>query len=169
MVISANTSRPTGTSSLVFAVALLLCELAGGCGPIGYVNQVTRKASAAVAAAKTARAETYSPYWYTLAVEYLHKAREEAAFADFEAANRFGRKAREAAVKAKEEAIARAADPSNIDWLPPPALRGEDSPDSPAAPDGSQNAPQDAGQGLAPVIRETPSGQGDPAGDGDEK
>ena len=32
-------------------------------------------------------------YWYTLAVQYLKQARQEAASADYQAANRFGRKA----------------------------------------------------------------------------
>jgi hypothetical protein len=86
----------------------LLAVLAGlGCGPIEYVNQVTRSADSAVAAARTAEAETYAPYWWTRAVEYLHQARVEAAAADFQAANRFGRLATEAAEKAREEALRR--------------------------------------------------------------
>jgi len=82
-----------------------------GCGPIGYVDRVTLKADRSVQAAQTAQADKYSPYYYTLAREYLHKAREEAAAADFQAANRFGRRADEAARKAKVEAIERAGKP----------------------------------------------------------
>lgn len=92
------------------ALALVLAA-AGGCGPIEYVNQVTRKASASVEAARVAEADKYSPYYYTLAKEYLHKAREEAASADYQAANRFGRRAEEAADKARAEAVARAGKP----------------------------------------------------------
>ena len=130
----------------LMALVLLTCWLTIGCGPVNYVNQVTRKASAAVASAKAARAEKYSPYWYTLAVEYLRKAREEASFADYEAANRFGRKATEAAQKAKKEAIARAADPSNTDWLPPGSLRSTGDVET------TDLAPADTSSDLAPVI-----------------
>jgi uncharacterized membrane protein len=93
------------------AAAVLLVWLWSGCGPIEYVNQVTRSASSEVEAAKAAGADKHAPYYYTLAVQYLRKAREEASYADFQAANRFGRKATEAARKARAEAIARAADP----------------------------------------------------------
>jgi hypothetical protein len=89
----------------LLGVVGLIAVLGAGCGPIEYVNQVTRKASSAVEAAKTAEADKLSPYHYTLAVEYLHKARVEAAAADFQAANRFGRRAQLAAETAKQEAI----------------------------------------------------------------
>ena len=92
-------------------LATLTAFAIGGCGPIEYVNQVTRKASASVAAARAVDADKYSPYYYTLAVEYLHKARAEAASADFQAANRFGRKAERAAAQAKLEALDRAGQP----------------------------------------------------------
>jgi len=70
-----------------------------------YVSKVTRGASSALESAKAAQADKYSPYYYTLAVEYLAKARDEASRSDFQAANRFGDKARWAAKKAKEEAL----------------------------------------------------------------
>jgi hypothetical protein len=97
----------TGAAVVTFGLAFF----ASSCGPIEYVGQVTRKASSQVAAAKAVEADKYSPYYYTLATEYLHKAREEAAAADFQAANRFGRKSEQAARKAKAEAIARAGQP----------------------------------------------------------
>lgn len=102
------------------AVALLL---ACACGPIEYVNQVTRKASADVAAAKSVKADKYAPYHFTLAVEFLHKAREEAAHADYQAANRFGRKCSTAAKEARKLAVRRAGDP---DWVnqTPEKIRG---------------------------------------------
>ena len=83
----------------------------GACGPIEYVNQVTRKASSEVEAAKAVKADKHAPYWYTLAVEYLHKAREEAASADFQSANRFGRRSAKAARKARSVAIEQARNP----------------------------------------------------------
>lgn len=93
-----------------------------GCGPVRYIKQVTLQADASVAAAKAAGADELAPYEYTLAVEYLHKAREEAAFADFEAAHRFGRRAHEAALEARKLAIRRAADPDDTSWRPPAEL-----------------------------------------------
>lgn len=155
------------------AAAIALFVLIGGCGPIIYINQVTRKASAAVDEARAAQAEKYSPYWYTLAVEYLQKAREEAAFADYEAANRFGRRAQAAAEMAKKESIDRAADPSDTTWMPPPSLReksasagdtagdrsvGTDPSEKASSSDDSLAPADDAGDsGLAPVIQDTGS------------
>ncbi|MCP4445908.1 MAG: hypothetical protein GY811_11270 [Myxococcales bacterium] len=99
---------------------ILLCFLmVAACGPIEYVNQVTRKASSQVAAAKAVKADKHAPYWYTLAVEYLHKAREEAAAADFQAANRFGKRSEKAARKARSVAIERARDPGSRPELVP--------------------------------------------------
>ena len=86
-------------------LAALLFAAAAGCGPITYINEVTRKASSDVEAARAAQADQYAPYYYTLAVEYLRKAREEAAHSDFQAANRLGRKASAAARKAVEVSI----------------------------------------------------------------
>jgi hypothetical protein len=80
----------------------LAALLAGACGPVTYINEVTRKASADVEAARVAHADLHAPYHYTLAVEYLRKAREEAAHADYQAANRLGRKASQAARRAVE-------------------------------------------------------------------
>jgi hypothetical protein len=90
--------------SLLLGIVL---AAAAACGPIEYVNQVTRKANAEVAAARAVGAEKHAPYHYTLAVEYLQRARREAADADYQAANRFGRKAEEAARTAREIAIGR--------------------------------------------------------------
>jgi hypothetical protein len=94
---------------------LLSFGLLGACGPVEYIGQVTRRAATEVAAAKTAGADRYAPYEYTAAVEYLHKAREEAGYADFQAAIRFGKKAEELAKRANE--LARAGKPSDT---PPP-------------------------------------------------
>ncbi len=101
------------------AVPLVLSGAAlSACGPIEYINQVTRKASSEVDAAKAVKADKHAPYWYTLAVEYLHKAREEAAAADFQSANLFGRRSAKAARKARSVAIERAKDPSSAPVVP---------------------------------------------------
>lgn len=91
--------------------ALLLC-VASACGPIEYVSHVTMGASDKVEAARAADAAKWSPYWWTRAVEYLHEARAQAAYANFEAANHYGRLSEEAATRAREEALRRAADPA---------------------------------------------------------
>jgi len=93
-----------------FLSGAICCGLLA-CGPIEYVGQVTRNATSQVAAAKSVQADKHAPYWYTLAVEYLHKAREEAAAADFQAANRFGRRSAKAARKAREVSLERARNP----------------------------------------------------------
>lgn len=115
--------------SLAVCVALGL----GACGPIEYVNTVTRRADTAVQAARAANAAKWSPYWWTRAVEYLVQARAEAASADFQAANRFGRLSEEAAIRAREESLRRASDPD--------AARELEVPDAPVKRKG----------GLAPV------------------
>lgn len=133
-----------GTRILALFAATLVA-----CGPIGYVSNV-RSASTAVEEARAVNAAKYAPYEWTRAVEYLHAARAEAAMADFEAANRFGRLATEAATKAKVDAIRRAGDPRAMDEITPPPGAGS----TPARGDG----------GLAPAVdpdvtidEETPS------------
>lgn len=129
-----------------------------GCGSTLYVNQVTRKASASVAAAEAVNAAEYAPYWYTLAVEYLHKAREEAAHADFEAANRFGRRSEAAAERARTLAVQRAANPRDKSWRPPPGVPG-----SAADGDAGDGAEDSAGDDAGDEAADESSGE---AGDG---
>jgi hypothetical protein len=86
---------------------IALVAVLASCGPIAYVGQVTLRADDAVEDARAAQASTYSPYYWTRANEYLRMAREVAAHADFQGANRFGRLAEEAAIKAKAEAEAK--------------------------------------------------------------
>ena len=113
----------------IHALAAALVALAA-CGPVTYVGDVTRKANDAVAAARAVQAEKYAPYWWTRATQYLHQARVEAAAADFQAANRFGRLAAEAADQARDEALHRAATPNRK-----PELAPIDEPPAPAATD----------------------------------
>jgi hypothetical protein len=89
------------------AALLAFAALAAGCGPIEYMNQVGSKAANAVAAAKEAQAERYAPYEFTAAEEYLHKAREEAGYAEYQDAIEYGRKSEELAIKARAIAAAR--------------------------------------------------------------
>lgn len=80
--------------------AWLIALSLAACGPVAYVNQVTRNAATSVDQARAVNAAKYSPYWWTRAVEYLHKARENASRADFQGANRWGKLSTEAAQKA---------------------------------------------------------------------
>lgn len=86
--------------------------MALGCGPLRYVRGVSGDADDAVEEARRAEAEKLAPYWWTRATAYLARARYEAAEADWQAANRFGRLAEEAARTAVEEAAKAKADPS---------------------------------------------------------
>jgi hypothetical protein len=113
---------------------LVLVVALAGCGPIAYVNDVTRKASASVDAARAAEADRYAPYYWTRANEYLLKARERAAYADYQGANRFGRLATEAAQLAEQTANEAKKDPSKR------PLELEKAP-APAKDDGAPIAP----------------------------
>jgi hypothetical protein len=151
-----------GRSLAQLALAAAVAVAAVGCGSAVYIKRVTLDASSSVAAAKAVDAETWAPYEYTRAIEYLHKAREEAALADFQAANKFGTLAHEAATTAKELAIARAANPKQDDWRPPPSLR-EDK-----GADGAQAKSMDAGDEASPKESDGESGGLAPA-DPDEE
>jgi hypothetical protein len=115
---------------------LLLVLAIAACGPVAYVGQVTLKADDAVDAARQAEAEKYSPYYWTRATQYLRMAREVAGHADYQGANRFGRLATEAAIKAKAEAELAAKDPSKrpMTMVPAPAKDATPAPakDAPA-------------------------------------
>ena len=66
------------------SVALLAAN-ALACGPVEYLSQVSSRAATAVADAKTEGAETWSPFEYVAACEYLHEAREAGAHAHYQA------------------------------------------------------------------------------------
>lgn len=91
------------------ACLVALVVLSAACGPIAYVNEVTRRAASSVEEARAAEAEKYAPYYWTRAIEYLVKARETAARADYQGANRYGRLATESAEKARAHAEVRKA------------------------------------------------------------
>jgi hypothetical protein len=93
--------RPVGAFLLAYSALL------AGCGPIEYISQVANKAAPAVAAAKLAQADRYSPYEYTKAEEYLHKAREEAAYAEYQDAIYYGEQAEHFANLARANSVAR--------------------------------------------------------------
>ncbi len=61
------------------------------CGPVASTSVII-DASAELAAASTAQAKKHAPFEYTAAEVYLHKAREEQSYADFELAIDYGNK-----------------------------------------------------------------------------
>jgi hypothetical protein len=128
------------------------------------VNQVTRKASAEVSAARTVATEDDPDfqYWFTLAEEYLKKAREEAAFADYQAANRFGRKAEDAAKRARQAALERAGEVGPTRSTAPPD-DADNEPATPAAdaPAADEDVPEDDDEDVPEDDDEMPPGLGD--------
>lgn len=90
-------------------LAPVACFLVTGCGPVEYINQVGNRAASAVSAAKLASADRYAPYEYTAAEAYLHKAREEGGYAEYQDAIEYGHKAEELANRARAIAIQRMA------------------------------------------------------------
>jgi len=109
---------------MILSTMLAMLAIPTACGPIEYINTSTLKASSEVAAAKSVNAAKWAPYYYTLAVEYLHQSRVEASYADYQAANRFGRRSAVAAKKARMLAIERAKNPEK--YKRPIAPDGED-------------------------------------------
>jgi hypothetical protein len=131
------------------------------CGPIRYVSQVTSDASSAVEEARAAKAETLAPYWWTRAVEYLQRARIEAAHADWQAANRFGRLASDAATTAANEAAAAATDPSRRPLIEPAAAPAKSANDddeeaAPAKPASKPAAPAKPASKPAAPAKDVP-------------
>ena len=60
-----------------------LVPLLAACGPIRSTSLIV-DAQAELAAARAAKAENLAPFEYTAADQYLHKAREEQSYSDFE-------------------------------------------------------------------------------------
>jgi hypothetical protein len=93
--------RWVGKAVLVVTIAAL-----GACGPVEY-TAVILDASQALAEAREADARTHAPYEYFYAKEHIHKAREEAGYADYQAAIELGRTAEQYATKARDIARSR--------------------------------------------------------------
>lgn len=96
--------RPSpGRARLLPALAVLAVFAA--CGPTES-TAVIIDADVELEAARAAGASKTAPYEYTAAEAYLHKAREEAGYADYQPAVTFARKARDFAKAAKAKALA---------------------------------------------------------------
>jgi hypothetical protein len=80
--------------------ALLPLITLAACGPVQSSTLIV-DAQAELAAAQTAGGDRHAPFEYVAAEEYLHKAREEQSYADFEVSVELARKSRICARAAK--------------------------------------------------------------------
>ena len=90
----------------ITSAALTALVTLPGCGPV-YSTSLIMDANVQLEAARAADANKYAPYEYTLADAYLHKAREEQGYADYDVCIRLAKKALDAARIAKEKSITR--------------------------------------------------------------
>lgn len=89
---------------------LVLVAAAGalaGCGPVKSTSHLL-DAEVQIQAARTAGAEKYAPYEWAAANLYIHKAREEVGYSDFQAGVDFAEKAARFAAEARTKAMANA-------------------------------------------------------------
>ena len=86
---------------LLAAIALAGCA---ACGPVQSTAHLL-DSDVQLEAARTAQADKLAPYEWTSANLYLHKAREEVGYADFEQAVSYAAKASKFANAAREVAM----------------------------------------------------------------
>lgn len=87
---------------LVFTAGFAVVGL--GCGPIQSTSYLI-DAQVALEAARTAQANKLAPYEWTAANLYLHKAREEVGYSEFESAVTYAAKASKFANAARDQAM----------------------------------------------------------------
>ncbi len=103
-----------------FAVPLgLFAALVLGCGPVQSTAYLL-DAEVQIEAARTAQADKLAPYEWTLANLYIHKAREEVGYSDFETGVEYAGKASKFAHDARDKAMAAARSEGAPLALPPP-------------------------------------------------
>jgi hypothetical protein len=107
---------------LIHSVALLALLAAGsGCGPIKSTAFLL-DAEVQIEAARTASAEKLAPYEWTAANLYIHKAREEVGYSDFETGVEYAGKASKFANEARDKAMAAArSDEAGPTLIQPPS------------------------------------------------
>lgn len=99
---------------LFVALSALAAAALSGCGPVQSTAYLL-DAEVALESAQTAGADRYAPYEFTSAQLYIHKAREEVGYSDFEVAVDFAQKAAKFAKDARDIAMAQTKES-----LPPP-------------------------------------------------
>jgi len=88
----------------LLALLALVTVSVTGCGPIQSTSYLI-DAQVALEAAKTAQANKLAPYEWTAANLYLHKAREEVGYSEFEQAVTYAAKASKYANAARDSAM----------------------------------------------------------------
>ncbi|XXF80232.1 DUF4398 domain-containing protein [Myxococcaceae bacterium GXIMD 01537] len=96
--------------SVLVAAASVFCA---ACGPVKSTANLL-DAEVQIQAARTAGAEKLSPYEWTAANLYLHKAREEVGYSDYQSGVDFAVKASRYANEAREKAMAAAAEGTDV-------------------------------------------------------
>ena len=91
-------------------VALLLVASLPACGPIQSTSALI-DADVEIEAARAAGAATSATYEFVSAEAYLHKAREEVGYAQYELAADFAAKSRDVAKAARKKALETRAAP----------------------------------------------------------
>ncbi len=138
-------------------VLVMTCGLSA-CGPVRYGVHVTSRANAAMTAARSAGADKLAPYEYFQATEYLHKAREEGAYSQYQNALYYGKKAEDMANKAMQIAQERAA---KGEGAAPTAVG--DKPEKPDKP-GTDKPGADKDKGAKPAPKPVKPDPDAPAG-----
>ncbi len=113
----------------VLSVLSLLSVLAG-CGPVRSTS-VLIDAEVQLQAARTAGAEQRAPYEFTAATLYLHKAREEVGYSQYEVGMALAEKALSYATQAKEAALAQVQPEAPPPLPASPAAQPEPKPAAP--------------------------------------
>ena len=86
-------------------LALPVLAMLAACGPIQSTGALI-DADVEIEGARAAGGATAAPYEFTSAEAYLHKAREQSGYAQYEAATDFASRAREFAKEARKKAAA---------------------------------------------------------------
>lgn len=108
------------TRPILAGLALAILQ---ACGPTQSTALII-DADVELQAARTADASRLAPYEFTAAELYLHKAREEQGYSDFEQAIDFAQKALDNARSAKQKAMAAKSEgalPTGPEAPPPPS------------------------------------------------
>lgn len=136
----------------VLAASAYLCA----CGPTRSQSRIV-EASSELSAATKAQGDQIAPYEFTAAEQYLHKAREEQSYAEYEIAERLAKRGRDCAklARMRAESGARAelgaSDieiPASLKCTPGPAgttqmpTRAPDKKKAPAGPAAGSPAPK---------------------------
>ena len=80
---------------------VIVAVVCSGCGPFGYIKEVSKDATRFVADAEAVGAEQYSPYEYWGAVAYLEQAKVMMGYSEYERSFDYGERATQLAEEAK--------------------------------------------------------------------